>query len=214
MYGLAKQVKQLNGLIDEHKLDDVAYCFCFFYFAVGIDEARLKVTSLLCIEDDVSIKAVVVYGIPGMEGQRAISEACRNASQHLFLFIDNALRGSDLAKLLPENLSWMPKGSKMLLTTRKLNETDMLDQIDIISLSAYPMSSLPPSEGKKLLCKGAFGNSDATFDSSCDIDGLVTVCSGIPLVLDLVGSRLRKYRYNLSLLNRSIQSFKDSLGEG
>ncbi|GLJ36140.1 hypothetical protein SUGI_0725010, partial [Cryptomeria japonica] len=149
------------------------------------------------------------------EGRDELSKVFRDAArQSLFLFIDNALKGDDLAKILPDDLSTMPKRSRMLVTTRKLDETDMLDQPDIITRLAFRINCLPDEEAKKLLSKKALDSPFKTFDASSDIDGLLRVCGGIPLVLNLVGTRLRKHRDDLSALNSTIESFKDSLGKG
>ncbi|GLJ36132.1 hypothetical protein SUGI_0724850 [Cryptomeria japonica] len=111
-------------------------------------------------------------------------------------------------------IQWV--GAGLSIVAYLLSETDMLDQQDIITRSEYCMKPLQCAESKKLLSKKVFGNPDATFDSSSDIDGLVNICGGIPLVLDLVGSRLHRDRdpNNLSSLNNTIEYFKNSLATG
>ncbi|GLJ36175.1 hypothetical protein SUGI_0725900 [Cryptomeria japonica] len=119
-------------------------------------------------------------------GQEEISKVFRKAaSQPLFLFIDNVMRGSDLAKLLPENLSCIPKRSRMLVTASMLDKTNILDQRNIITRLEYNINFLPLREAKQLLCQKVFDNPDGSYNKNLDIDGLVKLCGGIPLVLNL-----------------------------
>ncbi|KAH9289953.1 hypothetical protein KI387_034070, partial [Taxus chinensis] len=151
-----------------------------------------------------------------VEGQEQISICFREAAtQRVFLFIDNALRGSDLEKLLPGDLSMLPQYSRILLTTRKLDETAML-QRSTIKRYDYSVNTLTDAEAKKLLCKQSLLSHDAFSPNGVDIDGLLRMCEGIPLVLELVGSKLREHADNISACNQTVSFLKDTIlkGEG
>ncbi|KAH9290382.1 hypothetical protein KI387_034499 [Taxus chinensis] len=150
------------------------------------------------------------------EGREQLSNAFRESvTQPVFLFIDNALRGSDLAKLLPEDhLSDLPKRSRILVTTRKLDQTDMLDQPPNIQRHSYSVNILSHLDAKKLLCRRALGNADDSFEKNSDIDRLVKMCGGIPLVLLFAGSKLRKLGNNASACNNTISFLEQSLEKG
>ncbi|GLJ05817.1 hypothetical protein SUGI_0025990 [Cryptomeria japonica] len=66
-------------------------------------------------------------------------------------------------------------------------------------------------DSKKFLCWKALGCPDNFFDKSLDIDGLVKICGGIPLVLEMVDSQLRKYGNDVRTCESTIQFLKDTL---
>uniref|UniRef100_A0A0D6QSX6 NB-ARC domain-containing protein n=1 Tax=Araucaria cunninghamii TaxID=56994 RepID=A0A0D6QSX6_ARACU len=85
-----------------------------------------------------------------VEGEKELSKAFSEESTlPCFIFIDNALRGSDLDMLLPKDLSCLPVQSRMLITTRKLDETDTVLHSCHIQRCEYPVKPLPSSEAKK-----------------------------------------------------------------
>ncbi|GLJ35919.1 hypothetical protein SUGI_0720660 [Cryptomeria japonica] len=149
-----------------------------------------------------------------VEGKELLSRLLRErASRRVFLFMDNALRGSDLAKLLPEDLSCLPNGSRILITTRKLNETDMVEEGGV-KRYAYSVNYLSDAASKKLLCLKALGSADKDFGKSLDIDGLVKLCGGVPLVLEMVGSKLRNLGNDVRACESTTDFLKDTLVKG
>ncbi|GLJ34335.1 hypothetical protein SUGI_0690400 [Cryptomeria japonica] len=146
-----------------------------------------------------------------VEGREKLSEIFKSeANQPVFVFIDNALKGSDLNELFPRDLSCLPIQSRLLITTRKLDETNFILQ-SIIQRSAYRVDFLSSSDAKRLVCKKALGNLNASLEKS--IDKLVEYCGGIPLVLEMVGSNLQadgsNVLYWLKFLKETLQN-----GEG
>ncbi|GLJ26861.1 hypothetical protein SUGI_0524990 [Cryptomeria japonica] len=152
-----------------------------------------------------------------VEGQEKLLEIFKsNANQPVFVFIDNALKGSDLTKLFPRDLSCLPIQSRLLITTRKLDETNFILHSPI-QRSDYRVDFLSSSYAKKLLCKKALGNSDASLEKHLSIDKLVECCGGIPLVLEMVGSNLltdgSNVSYWLKFLNETLQNGEGELSE-
>ncbi|GLJ18965.1 hypothetical protein SUGI_0339160 [Cryptomeria japonica] len=120
------------------------------------------------------------------EGRRMIwSHFRNNSNQPLFLYIDNGLQREDLKKLLPANLgSCLPPKSRLLLTTRNLRETDIFVSWKI-ERQAYAVSPLPSPEARNLLLTNA-----SEYNDERNIEKLLKLCGGVPLLLDLIGSQL------------------------
>ncbi|KAH9289314.1 hypothetical protein KI387_033431, partial [Taxus chinensis] len=173
---------------------------------VGTEKQQDNVTRLLNIDiNDKSRRAV---------GRDEVRKAFKEATSPIFMFIDNALKGDDLKKVLPMELSSLPPRTRILLTTRNLAETDMFLDSDHIQRYAHEVDILSPKEAKEILCKNALTSANAKFDESVDIDGLVEICGGIPLVLEMVGSKLKKYVNYVTACKEKIESLKKALIEG
>ncbi|XP_059076169.1 TMV resistance protein N-like [Cryptomeria japonica] len=134
------------------------------------------------------------------EGEERLFELFREAtSQPVFLFIDNVLctdnilRESVLGKLLPKDLSCLPNRSRILITTRKLDDTDMIEEGGV-KRCAYRVKSLSDAASEELLHRKASVSADIVFDKSLDIHGLVKICGGVPHVLNVAGTKLRNMR--------------------
>ncbi|XP_059077272.1 uncharacterized protein LOC131042691 [Cryptomeria japonica] len=150
------------------------------------------------------------------EGKHHLSNLFReDNSQPVFLFIDNALRGCDLAKLLPRDLSCLPNRSRILITTRKLDETDMIEDAGV-KRYAFIVNPLSDAESKKLLWGKASGTADNIIHKSLDgpINSVVKICGGVPLALVAVGLRLRKFGNDVPAYERTIKFLKNSLEKG
>ncbi|XP_057866895.2 disease resistance protein RUN1 isoform X2 [Cryptomeria japonica] len=152
-----------------------------------------------------------------VEGREKLSEIFKSeANQPVFVFIDNALKGSDLTELFPRDLSCLPIQSRLLITTRKLDETNFILQSDI-QRSAYIVDILSSSDARKLVCKKALGNVNASLEKHLSIDKLVECCGGIPLVLEMVGSNLLADGSNVSdwlkFLKETLQNGEGELSE-
>ncbi|GLJ51953.1 hypothetical protein SUGI_1104070 [Cryptomeria japonica] len=112
----------------------------------------------------------------------------------IFLFIDNALRLADLKNLLPEELEDLPRGSKILVTTRILQATDIFEGQPNLVRRPYHLQPLPDEEASKIL----FKNQDkaATIRKE-DLNRILKICSGVPLALKIVGAQLHKQNYRV-----------------
>ncbi|KAH9307732.1 hypothetical protein KI387_035643, partial [Taxus chinensis] len=150
------------------------------------------------------------------EGQDHLTRAFRKAIRPIFIFIDNALTESDLTKLLPEDLSCLPRGMRMLLTTRRLDQTNILLSTGIQRFE-YRVDFLSHSDSKILLRRRALGSASASFPEGVeiiDVEEIVEMCQGVPLIILLVGSKLKKCVDDISVV-RSVKEFlKESLMEG
>ncbi|XP_059075797.1 disease resistance protein TAO1 isoform X2 [Cryptomeria japonica] len=114
-----------------------------------------------------------------------------NPNQPLFLYIDNALKSRDLEKLLPQGLGGcLPANSRMLVTTRKLYETDIFVGRNI-ERRQYDVNPLPVNEARKLLLEKV-----SDYNDEHNIYNLVQLCGGVPLLLELAGSQLAINRGN------------------
>ncbi|XP_059067287.1 disease resistance protein TAO1 [Cryptomeria japonica] len=112
-------------------------------------------------------------------------------NQPLFLYIDNALKGNDLEKLLPQRLdSCLPPKSRILVTTRNLQETDIFVGRNI-QRRQYDVIPLPVTEARKLLLEKV-----SDYNDENNIENLLKLCGGIPLLLELAGSQLALNRGN------------------
>ncbi|XP_059069684.1 disease resistance protein RPV1-like [Cryptomeria japonica] len=112
----------------------------------------------------------------------------------IFLFIDNALRLADLKNLLPEELEDLPRGSKILVTTRILQATDIFEGQPNLVRRPCHLQPLPDEETSKIL----FKNQDkaATIRKE-DLKRILKICSGVPLALKIVGAQLHKQNYRV-----------------
>ncbi|KAH9307786.1 hypothetical protein KI387_035697, partial [Taxus chinensis] len=127
------------------------------------------------------------------EGRERLTEAFKSESERpLFLFIDNALRAEDLEQLLPTDLGSLPKGSRILVTTRLLGLTDMFKQYGLPRFD-YPVNTLPEADALKILWKDS---ENLQHINENDRKRILKICGGIPLVLKVVGAQLAKMGYN------------------
>ncbi|GLJ19420.1 hypothetical protein SUGI_0350330 [Cryptomeria japonica] len=122
------------------------------------------------------------------QGKEHLERAFREEKNHVFLFIDNALRNKDLRELLPEDLEGLGKHIRLLLTTRDLAATNMFNK----SLShEHRVKPLQESDAKKILCKET-KNLDRIRN---DVDRILKICGGVPLVLKIVSAHLKNQGY-------------------
>ncbi|KAH9289699.1 hypothetical protein KI387_033816, partial [Taxus chinensis] len=150
-----------------------------------------------------------------VEGRDQVRKAFRGATHPVFMFIDNALKRNDLENLLPvDELSSFPMNTRILVTTRNVAETDMFKDTNEIQRYEHGVDFLSAEQAKKLLCNKALRGVNANFHESVDIDGLVNICGGIPLVLEIVGSRLGKWVRDVSECKEFVESLKKKLMEG
>ncbi|KAH9307724.1 hypothetical protein KI387_035635 [Taxus chinensis] len=153
-----------------------------------------------------------------VDGQNELAKAFREASDEaIFMFIDNALAQRDLTKLLPQDLSCLPRSMRMLLTTRRLDQTNILLRTDFQGCE-FRVDSLSSFDSKKLLCKIVLGSADASFPEgieSRDVDEIVEMCGGIPLIIELVGPKLKRCIFNDGSAVKALkESLKETLMEG
>ncbi|GLJ41384.1 hypothetical protein SUGI_0856670 [Cryptomeria japonica] len=133
------------------------------------------------------------------EGRDHLSSAFQaQRNKPVVLFIDNALRAEDLQELFPKSLAGLPKRSRIVLTTRNLGVTDLL--IDAgLERRDYRVGTLPDHEALKILFK------DENIRGRENMQKVLQICDGIPLVLEIVGARLRKQNY---MVERCTQIFE------
>ncbi|GLJ41395.1 hypothetical protein SUGI_0856830 [Cryptomeria japonica] len=178
------------------------------YSAVQIQEDRSR-NDIKCMQQQILKDAFPVYTYGrnvtlrnSAEGRNHLTSAFQaQGNKPVFLFIDNALRAEDLKELFPKRLSGLPMGSRIVITTRNLGETDMLKDTGL-ARREHIVDTLPHEEARKIL----FG--DFTPDNSGDRDDMqkiLQICAGIPLVLEIVGARLRKQNY---MVDRCTQIFE------
>lgn len=130
------------------------------------------------------------------DGQRAISGILRKVEA--LIYIDNVVTAESLRDLLPRRDTF--KKLRVLITTRNKNVRVALKMEN----RDYPVGLLPPAEGLKLLKKEIYrpaeglnvlkkeiynvaGDSNRKLSDS-QLDDLVKICGGIPLLLILTGS--------------------------
>ncbi|GLJ18991.1 hypothetical protein SUGI_0339520 [Cryptomeria japonica] len=109
----------------------------------------------------------------------------KNTNQPVFIYIDNALNKSDLKHLLPAELGdCIPPNSRILVTTRNLRETEIFIDRNI-QRQEYAVSPLPRTEARKILLKKVLEYNDKK-----NIDALLKLCGGVPLLLEIIGLQL------------------------
>ncbi|XP_059066959.1 disease resistance protein RUN1 isoform X1 [Cryptomeria japonica] len=193
-------------------LDLKNYKYCRIDIEQNCSEADLKLLQQQILRDlyDQNIELRNLN-----EGREKLSKDFKeHFSKPIFIFVDNALKQSDLEKLLPiTDLASLPAQSRILVTTRNLNETRIILE-EGVERHSYRVAYLPQEEARKLLCELALGNAQASFDPIVDIEGLLKICQGIPLVLKLVGVRLREHAQSVSACRDVVESLKSELLQG
>ncbi|XP_057832322.2 TMV resistance protein N [Cryptomeria japonica] len=124
------------------------------------------------------------------DGKDKLREAFSSeGNKPVFLYIDNALHKKDLEQLLPEDLGCLPQHSRILITSRTKEIVDMLEERGFHDrIKDYPVETLSDNDAMQVLCKD-----NAIRDRiKDDLQNIVNVCKGIPLVLTIVGAKLRK----------------------
>ncbi|XP_059066914.1 disease resistance protein TAO1 isoform X2 [Cryptomeria japonica] len=126
------------------------------------------------------------------EGQARLRSLFKeNPNQPLFLYIDNGLKSTDLEQLVPQGLgTCLPPKSRILIITRNLHETDIFAGRNI-QLRQYDVNPLPDVEARKLLLEKV-----SDYNDENNIDNLLKLCGGVPLLLELAGSQLAINRGN------------------
>ncbi|KAH9327100.1 hypothetical protein KI387_007278, partial [Taxus chinensis] len=173
----------------------------FNYTGVQIHEDPMK-NDLKCIQQQILKDAFPAYNNGKTitmrnlsEGQDHLAKACQTeGNKPVFIFIDNALRGEDLQQLLPKSLKSLPKRSRIVVTTRNLGVTDMLKQRGF-ERREHLVGTLPDEEAKKILFREA-----RNVDLDCykdELNKMLRICNGIPLVLEIVRARLQKQEYRV-----------------
>ncbi|GLJ48130.1 hypothetical protein SUGI_1016220 [Cryptomeria japonica] len=195
-----------------NKLDLKNYKFCRIDMEQDCSEVDLKLLQHQILRDlfhrNIELRSL-------NEGREELSKEFKApSSQPVFIFVDNALRENDLEKLLPiTDLASLPPHSRILVTTRNLNETRIILQAGIERYH-YQVPFLPHKEAQKLLCEFALGSREASFHPAIDIDGLLNICQGIPLVLKMAGARLREHAQNIPTCRETVEYLKSRLVEG
>eukprot|EP00252_Welwitschia_mirabilis_P001040 TRINITY_DN11013_c0_g1_i5.p1 TRINITY_DN11013_c0_g1~~TRINITY_DN11013_c0_g1_i5.p1 ORF type:complete len:415 (+),score=46.47 TRINITY_DN11013_c0_g1_i5:178-1245(+) len=127
--------------------------------------------------------------------QRHVSTSSFHTSKPLFLFIDNALKEDEVKELLPtEALSLLPLRSRILVTARNLNEIQELMKMQEFESEAHNVADTENQKAKKMLCHYALGNQDSAFPEDVEVNDLLEICGGIPLVIRIAGMKLRGSR--------------------
>ncbi|GLJ25037.1 hypothetical protein SUGI_0479210 [Cryptomeria japonica] len=178
----------------------------------GIKQLQQQVLRELFDQGNIMLNSYV-------EGQNQLTEFFRkHGGDRIFMFIDNALEANNLAKLLPIDLSCLPNGMRILVTTRKLDQTDMLDQKDVnFERIPYEVDVLTSSASKKLLFKIALGSANASLPpgiNGTDVEEIVKMCGGIPLLVELVGPKFKKYLSRASEFKSLKEFLKDFVAAG
>ncbi|GLJ45812.1 hypothetical protein SUGI_0964060 [Cryptomeria japonica] len=193
-------------------LDLKIYNICRVDMEQNCSEADLK-SAQQQILDDLYDQKIQLRSLS--EGREVLSKDFKeHSSKPVFIFVDNALKQSDLEKLLPiTGLASLPPQSRILLTTRNLNETRIILEGGV-ERCPYLVASLPQEEAHKFLCKLALGDDQASFDSIVDINGLLQICQGIPLVLKMAGARLYEHAQSMPDCRNVVESLKSELLQG
>ncbi|GLJ45619.1 hypothetical protein SUGI_0960300 [Cryptomeria japonica] len=193
-------------------LDLKNYKHCRVDMEQNCSEADLK-SAQQQILDDLYDQKIQLRSLS--EGREVLSKDFKeHSSKPVFIFVDNALKQSDLEKLLPiTDLASLPPQSRILLTTRNLNETRIILE-GRVERCPYLVASLPQEEAHKFLCKLALGYDQASFDSIVDINGLLQICQGIPLVLKMAGARLYEHAQSMPDCRNVVESLKSELLQG
>ncbi|XP_059074284.1 disease resistance protein Roq1 [Cryptomeria japonica] len=119
----------------------------------------------------------------------------KHPDQPVFLYIDNGLEEKDLKQLLPADLgSCLPPGSRLLVTTRNLQETDVFDSWNV-KRKKYLVNPLPQTEARKILLNRVRDYSDEK-----RINDLLSLCCGAPLLLELAGAQLAISTQNTNIM--------------
>ncbi|XP_059067352.1 disease resistance protein RPV1-like [Cryptomeria japonica] len=193
-------------------LDLKIYNICRVDMEQNCSEADLK-SAQQQILDDLYDQKIQLRSLS--EGREVLSKDFKeHSSKPVFIFVDNALKQSDLEKLLPiTGLASLPPQSRILLTTRNLNETRIILEGGV-ERCPYLVASLPQEEAHKFLCKLALGDDQASFDPIVDINGLLQICQGIPLVLKMAGARLYEHAQSMPDCRNVVESLKSELLQG
>eukprot|EP01018_Ginkgo_biloba_P022304 Gb_22492 [translate_table: standard] len=116
------------------------------------------------------------------DGQQALRIILEK--QQAFLYIDNALSNEALEKLLPMNLDKCKK-LRLLLTARSTNIKSVLTSCRIKKCHTYHVTYVASAEAMEIFKRSM--NDDPGGIDRTQIQKIVEICGGIPLVLKVVG---------------------------
>ncbi|XP_059066985.1 disease resistance protein TAO1 isoform X2 [Cryptomeria japonica] len=194
------------------KLDLQNYKYCRVDIEQNCAEGDLKLLQRQILRDlyghNIELRSL-------NEGREELSKDFKeHSSEPIFIYVDNALKQSDLEKLLPvTDLTFLPPKSRILITTRNLNETLIILQ-EGVERRPYQVASLQQEEAQKLLCELALSSGQASFDPTIDINGLLKICQGIPLVIKMAGARLREHAQSVPACRDTVEYLKSWLLQG
>ncbi|KAH9307649.1 hypothetical protein KI387_035560, partial [Taxus chinensis] len=184
----------------------------FNYVRVGLHEDPSR-DDLKCIQ-----QVILKDGFPNFEsgskillrdleeGRDRLTQAFKcDSNKALFLFIDNALRAEDLKELMPTDLRCLPRRSRILVTTRNLGETDIFEE-SFLPRYPYLVKILSREPAMKILSKDP---SNLQNIKAKDVNRILGICNGIPLVLKVVGAHLAKMGYDTEKCTQIFESLEN-----
>ncbi|KAH9307781.1 hypothetical protein KI387_035692 [Taxus chinensis] len=140
------------------------------------------------------------------EGRDRIMQAFKcEGNKPLFLFIDNLLRAEDLKELLPADFNGLPRRSRILVTTRNMRETDMFEGSGLQRYH-YLVKTLSTYPALKILSKDS---SNLQNSKEEEVNRILNICGGIPLVLNVVVSHLAKMGYDTEQCTQIIEALEN-----
>ncbi|XP_057859553.2 TMV resistance protein N isoform X2 [Cryptomeria japonica] len=233
--GIEQQIHQLMQLLDMTTREKTSWAVVIYGFG-GIGKttlAKAVVAKSKTILKDYNYCGIELYeepfkndfkslqqkilndAFPNYYGKHVIIRDCADGRYHLmealkseankpaFIYIDNVLRAPYLKELLPENLKCLPQHSRILITTRNLAVADVLVERGL-ERRKYCVNTLSPDNAKKILCEDP---SNPRYNKN-DMDRIVRICNGIPLVLKIVGVRLKKQGYKAEKCSQILEALE------
>ncbi|GLJ30213.1 hypothetical protein SUGI_0597750 [Cryptomeria japonica] len=220
--GIEGQVKAVNELLDMENMEDCSSIAVVIWGLGGIGKTTLAKAVVSTVDRNLYNYARIEFDLdsgknnytemqqqilkdafPSYEegrkidlrndedGREHLTQAFKSgAEKPVFLYIDNALHIKDLEKILPENLRGLPQNSRILVTTRILKETDVLPERGL-QRKDYRVKTLSYDHALTILCN----DPAIRHDYKDDLESIVKLCDGIPLVLKIVCAHLRKQKY-------------------
>ncbi|GLJ19453.1 hypothetical protein SUGI_0351070 [Cryptomeria japonica] len=136
------------------------------------------------------------------DGKEFLQRPFKEANRPVFLLIENALQADDLKALLPEDMENFGKHIRLLVTTRNLNATNMFKRKFRHGYRAEP---LPNSDAKKILCS----ETENLIHIKDDVDRILEICNGVPLVLNIVGVHLENQGYRADKCSQILNALEE-----
>ncbi|KAH9290209.1 hypothetical protein KI387_034326, partial [Taxus chinensis] len=185
------------GGIGKTTITDAAFANLQKNLEAGYRTSMIKLNEDLHLNPKIEeLQAQILHKLTGQKheithykiGQDEIRKCLKKGP--VLLYVDNVLRREYLEQILPKKLD-SPQKFRLLLTARKRDVVETVDSCGIEQCKVYEIEPLSMDACTDILCSKIGISKDHKMH---EINTVAEKCSGIPLVLEVVGGYIRRAR--------------------